>query len=117
LLDDTLVIWGGECGRTPMKQNNVRQKRVKGFIGRDHHPFAFTMWMAGGGIRGGQTIGATDYLGYCISERKIHVPDLQATILHLLGLDPHRLSYPFQGLDKRLTGPANSPRVVTELLA
>jgi len=117
LLDETLVIWGGEFGRTPMMQNNVRKKRVKGFIGRDHHPFGFTMWLAGGGIKGGQTIGATDELGYYITENKIEVRDLQATILHLLGLDPYRLSYPVQGLDKRLIGPTSTPRVVTELLA
>lgn len=117
LLDETLVVWGGEFGRTPMMQNNVRTTRKKGYIGRDHNPMAFTMWLAGGGIRGGQTIGATDELGYYITEDKIGVPDLQATILHLLGLDAHRLSFPFQGLNKRLIGPADSPRVVTKLLA
>ena len=75
------------------------------------------IWLAGGGIRGGQTIGATDEFGYYITEDPVHVHDLQATILHLLGMDPHGLSFPFQGLDKRLIGPTDAPEVVSKLLA
>ena len=95
LLDDTLVIWGGEFGRTPMMQG--------GDDGRDHHPNAFTMWMAGGGIKPGQTLGQTDELGFNVVEEKVHVHDLHATILHLLGFDHTKLTYRFQGRDFRLT--------------
>ncbi len=95
LLEDTLVIWGGEFGRTPMVQG--------GNDGRDHHPNAFTMWLAGGGIKPGQTLGATDDLGFSVVEDKIHVHDLHATILHLLGFDHTRLTYRSQGRDFRLT--------------
>jgi hypothetical protein len=96
LLDETLVIWGGEFGRTPMVQG--------GNDGRDHHPNAFTMWLAGGGIKPGLTVGETDELGFNATVDRYHVRDLHATILHLLGLDHQRLSYRFQGLDMRLTG-------------
>ena len=92
LLDDTLVIWGGEFGRTPMVENNVALGRSKG---RDHHPQAFTMWMAGGGIKPGMTYGATDELGFNVAENPLHIHDIQATILHLLGLDHERLTLPF----------------------
>jgi hypothetical protein len=98
MLDDTLIIWGGEFGRTPMFQG-------KGALpGRDHHMRAFTMWLAGGGIRGGVTLGATDELGYNAVEDVCHVRDLHATLLHLLGVDHRKLSFRFQGLDFRLTG-------------
>jgi len=97
MLDDTLVIWGGEFGRTPMFQG-------KGGPGRDHHIKGFSMWMAGGGIRGGVSHGATDELGYHAVEDVVHVRDLHATMLHQLGIDHKRFSYPFQGLDVRLTG-------------
>ncbi|MEP0843628.1 MAG: DUF1501 domain-containing protein [Phycisphaerae bacterium] len=100
LLDSTLVVWGGEFGRTPMVETNPSIGRA---LGRDHHPQAFTMWLAGGGVKGGQTIGATDDLGFHIVEDKVHVHDLQATILHLLGLDHTRLTYRFQGREFRLT--------------
>ena len=102
LLDDTLVVWGGEFGRTPMRQNVEMGRRG---IGRDHHPFAFSTWLAGGGVKGGQTIGATDELGFYPAEPadRIHVHDLQATILHLLGLDHLKLTYRYQGRDFRLT--------------
>jgi hypothetical protein len=100
LLDETLVIWGGEFGRTPMVENNPALGRSRG---RDHHPNAFTMWLAGGGIRGGQTIGKTDELGYHVVEDPVHVHDLQATVLHLLGLDHTRLTFKHQGRDFRLT--------------
>ena len=117
MLDDTLVIWGGEFGRTPMMQNNVRDTIQKGLIGRDHHPYAFTMWMAGGGIQGGLAYGSTDDIGYYITENPVGVRDLQATILHLLGFDPYRFSYRYQGLDNRLIGPTNEGKVVKGLLA
>ena len=97
MLDDTLIIWGGEFGRTPMFQG-------KGGAGRDHHIKGFSMWLAGGGIKGGTSYGATDELGYNAVEDIVHVRDLHATMLHQLGLDPHRLSFKFQGLDNRLTG-------------
>ena len=110
LLDETLVIWGGEFGRTPMNEGRNRSK----FIGRDHHPRAFSVWLAGGGIHGGITVGATDELGYNIVEDPIDVHDLHATALHLLGLDHESLTYRFQGRDFRLTDV--SGRVVTKLL-
>jgi hypothetical protein len=94
LLDDTLVLWGGEFGRTPT---------AEGTNGREHHPFGFTMWMAGGGIRGGHVHGATDEFGWHAVEDKVHVHDLHATILHLLGFDHTRLTYHFAGRDYRLT--------------
>ncbi|QDU41421.1 hypothetical protein Mal4_57880 [Maioricimonas rarisocia] len=97
LLDDTLVIWGGEFGRTP--QGEVRSD----LRGRDHHIDAYSMWMAGGGVRGGQTIGTTDEIGYEVVDQPVHVHDLQATVLHLLGLDHKRLTFRFQGRDFRLT--------------
>jgi hypothetical protein len=96
LLNDTLVIWGGEFGRTPMGERRET-------VGRNHHIEAFTMWLAGGGIKPGVTIGATDELGFSPAEDRIHVHDLQATILHLLGLDHLRLTFRFQGRDFRLT--------------
>ena len=100
LLDETLVIWGGEFGRTPMVENNPALGRSRG---RDHHPDAFTMWFAGGGIKGGQTIGETDDLGYHVTQDPVHIHDLQATILHLLGLNHEALTYRYQGRDFRLT--------------
>ena len=100
LLDETLVVWGGEFGRTPMVESSAANNRVNG---RDHHPQAFTMWLAGGGVNRGVTIGATDELGFHVTEDPIHVHDLQATILHLLGLDHKRLTYHYQGRDFRLT--------------
>jgi hypothetical protein len=99
LLEDTLVVWGGEFGRTPMNE----ERDGSPYPGRDHHPHAFTMWMAGAGIKTGQTLGATDELGYRITEDPVHIHDLNATILHLMGLDHTRLTYPFQGRDFRLT--------------
>ena len=94
LLDETLVIWGGEFGRTPAAQ---------GVDGRDHHPYGFTMWLAGGGVRGGMTYGATDELGWDAVENPVHVHDLHATILHLLGIDHEQLTYRYAGRDFRLT--------------
>ncbi len=117
MFDDTLVIWGGEFGRTPMMQNNVRDSLEKGFIGRDHHPYAFTMWLAGGGIKKGAAFGATDDIGYYITENPVSIRDLQATIMHLLGFDPYRFSYRYQGLDNRYIGPTDEGKVVQGILA
>ena len=100
LLDDTLVIWGGEFGRTPMVETNPALGRS---LGRDHHPQAFTMWLAGGGIKPGLTYGATDELGFHVVEKPVHVHDMQATILHLLGFDHEKLTYRYAGRDFRLT--------------
>ena len=105
MLDDTLIVWGGEFGRTPHGTGK----------GRDHHPFGFTVLMAGGGVKGGQVIGKTDELGYHAVEDRVHVHDLQATILHCLGLEHTRLTYRFQGRDFRLTDVAGN--VVHKLLA
>jgi len=99
MLDDTLVIWGGEFGRTPMNEERNGSK----FLGRDHHPHAFTMWMAGGGVKGGVTWGETDEFGYRVARDKVHVHDLQATILQCFGLEHTKLTYRFQGRDYRLT--------------
>src|SRR5438067_387341 len=109
LFDDTLVIWGGEFGRTPMFQG-------KGGPGRDHHIKGFAMWLAGAGVRGGVGHGATDELGYNATENPVHVRDLHATMLHLLGIDHARFSVKYQGLDVRLTG-VEPARVVKEILA
>jgi uncharacterized protein (DUF1501 family) len=106
LLDSTLVIWGGEFGRTPM---------TEGRDGRDHNPYGFTMLMAGGGVKGGQIIGATDEFGLRAVDNRIHVHDLHATILHLLGLEHRRLTFLHNGRDERLTD--NGGRVVREVLA
>ena len=100
LLDETLVVWGGEFGRTPMVETNPALGRS---LGRDHHPQAFTVWLAGGGIRKGFTFGATDDLGFHVVENPVEIYDLQATILRQLGLDHERLTYHFQGRDFRLT--------------
>ena len=100
LLDDTLVIWGGEFGRTPMVESHPVLGRS---LGRDHHPQAFTMWMAGGGIKPGARIGETDDLGFNVVKDQVHVHDLHATMLRLLGYDHTRLTYKFQGRPFRLT--------------
>jgi hypothetical protein len=112
MLDDTLVVWGGEFGRTIYCQG----KLTKQDYGRDHHPKCFTIWMAGGGVRGGVVHGATDEFSYNITENPVHIRDLNATILHLMGIDHERLTYAFKGLDQRLTGVQES-RVVSEVLA
>jgi uncharacterized protein (DUF1501 family) len=108
LLDNTIVVWGGEFGRTP-------QGEPRDVLGRDHHIDAYALWMAGGGIKGGQCIGATDDIGYEIVEDLVHVHDLQATILHLMGLDHKQLTYRFQGRDFRLTDVHGN--IVQKLLA
>lgn len=112
LLDETLVICGGEFGRTPFREGRTAASQV---LGRDHFPDCFTMWMAGGGVKPGFHYGATDALGFRIVENKVHVHDLQATILHLLGIDHERLTFRFQGRDYRLTDVHG--RVVHELVA
>ena len=98
MLESTLVIWGGEFGRTPMSQ---------GGSGRDHHIAGFSIWMAGGGIKGGKAIGATDEIGYRAVENRLHVHDIHATMLELLGLDHKALHVLISGLEKRLTGVAS----------
>ena len=110
LLDDTLIVWGGEFGRTPMAEVFTKK-----YIGRDHHQHSFTMWMAGGGIKGGMSYGRTDDFGYAAVEKKVHVHDMQATILHLLGMDHEKLTYRYQGRDFRLTDVHGN--VVSEILA
>ena len=109
MLEDTLVIWGGEFGRTPMFQG-------KGGAGRDHHIKGFSMWMAGGGVKGGTSYGETDELGYNAVKDVVHVRDLHATMLHQLGLHHDRFSYPFQGLDMKLTG-VEKARVIKGILS
>jgi hypothetical protein len=112
LLDDTLVVWGGEFGRTVYSQG----KLTKDDYGRDHHPRNFCMWMAGGGIKAGQVYGETDDFSYNVVDRPVHVNDLNATLLHCLGIDHNRFSYKFQGLDARLTG-VEGAKIVKGLLA
>lgn len=113
LLEETLVVWGGEFGRTPMMEN--RTGRDNPFVGRDHHTDAFTMWMAGGGIKPGFTFGETDEIGYYGIKDRVHIHDLHATILHTLGMDHERLTYPFQGRKFRLTDVHG--KVVKDILA
>ena len=99
LLDTTLVVWGGEFGRTPMNE----RRNGSTFLGRDHHPRAFSMWFAGGGIRGGVTIGETDEIGYRVVRDPLSINDLHATLLHQLGVEHTQLTYRSQGRDFRLT--------------
>ena len=108
LLDSTLVVWGGEFGRTPMGE-------VRETVGRNHHIDAYTMWFAGGGVKRGFDLGASDELGFEAIEDKVHVHDIQATILHLLGLDHKKLTFRFQGRDFRLTDVHGE--LVTKMLA
>ena len=112
LLDSTLVIWGGEFGRTPFVEDNRPGDDSRG---RDHHPSAFSIWMAGGGVKPGQIVGETDELGLAPVADKVHVHDLHATILHLLGIDHKKLTYRFQGRDFRLTDVAGN--VVQKILS
>ncbi len=114
LLEDTLVVWSGEFGRTPMREN--RHGREMELVGRDHNPAAFTAWMAGGGVKPGVTYGETDEVGYSPAVNPVPLQDFHATMLHLLGLEDNKLIYPFQGLDRRLTGIHNA-KVIEELLA
>jgi hypothetical protein len=100
MLDETLVIWGGEFGRTPFLQGKMNERKR---WGRDHHPYAFTLWMAGGGVKTGQTYGASDDIGFNVVKDHVHVHDFQATVLHLLGIDHEQLTFKFQGRHFRLT--------------
>src|SRR6185369_1424341 len=100
MLEDTLVIWGGEFGRTTYSQGKLTPTSY----GRDHHPRCFTVWMAGGGVQGGVVYGETDDFSYNIVSNGVHVRDFQATILHQFGIDHERFSYKYQGLDVKLTG-------------
>jgi uncharacterized protein (DUF1501 family) len=111
LLDDTLVIWGGEFGRGVAGQGRWDSPEA----GRDHHPRCFTVWMAGGGVKPGMTYGATDEFSYNVAENPVHVRDLHATVMQLLGINHERFTYRFQGLDFRLTG-VELARVVKEIL-
>lgn len=112
LLDETLVVWGGEFGRTPMNEERDGSKH----LGRDHHPHCFCLWMAGGGIKPGITYGETDEFGYKIVKDKVSIRDLQATLLYALGMDPYRLSYAYQGLNNRLIGPTDEAVIRKALL-
>src|SRR5436853_5011996 len=114
MLEDTLVVWGGEFGRTSMRENRFGQ--VMQFVGRDHNPGAFTIWMAGGGIKPGTTYGETDAMGYEIVKDAVEIRDLHATMLYVLGFDYHKLNYSFQGLEQKLTS-VKPARVVAEVLA
>jgi uncharacterized protein (DUF1501 family) len=114
MLDETLVVWGAEFGRTPMLQGATAGGEAAK-PGRDHHAAAYTCWLAGGGARGGTSVGRTDDLGYTVAEDPVHVNDFHATLLHLLGLDHERLTYKFQGRKYRLTDVAG--KVVEKVLA
>jgi hypothetical protein len=113
MLQDTLVVWGGEFGRTALNEERGGSK----FLGRDHHPHCFSIWLAGGGIKAGTTYGATDDFGYFVTENKTGIHDLQATILHLLGIDAKKFSVPYQGLNQRLIGPTDEANVISGVLA
>jgi len=113
LLDETLIVFSGEFGRTPMNEKRDNSK----YLGRDHHPHSMSIMLAGGGIKGGTTYGATDELGYFATENKMFVSDLQATILHLLGLDPYKFNVPYQGLKQRLIGPTDDPKIHHDIIA
>ena len=113
LLDETLVIWGGEFGRTPIADGRYPDKRA----GRDHNPYGFTTWLAGGGVKGGRTIGSTDEVGFRAAEDPVHVNDLHSTVLKLLGLDHKRLTFLFQGRNQRLTDVGGEHDIADKLLA
>ncbi len=115
LLDETLVIWGGEFGRTPVVEMPKKGSNQGKMNGRDHNHYGFTVWMAGGGVKGGQAIGATDEIGFQAVENRVHVHDLHATILRLMGFDHKRLTYRYAGRDFRLTDVHG--RIVDEVLA
>jgi hypothetical protein len=112
MLDSTIVVWGGEFGRTVYSQGQLTQENY----GRDHHPRCFSMWLAGGGIRGGISYGATDDFSYNVVDKPAPINDVNATILQCLGIDHLKFTYKFQGLDQRLTG-VEEPKVIRELLA
>jgi uncharacterized protein (DUF1501 family) len=113
LLDETLVLWGGEFGRTPVADGRYPDKPA----GRDHNPYGFTTWLAGGGVQGGRVIGATDEFGFRAVEDKVHVNDLHATVLRLLGLDHRKLTYLFEGRQQRLTDVGGDGEFADRLLS
>jgi len=113
LLKETIVVCAGEFGRTAMNEARNGSK----LLGRDHHPDCASFWMAGGGLKSGLTYGKSDEFAYQVVENPVRPHDLQATILHLLGLDPKKLSFPFQGLDARLIGPTDKARIITDWIA
>ena len=115
LLEDTLIVWAGEFGRTPMKENRAGNQNAG--AGRDHHKDAFALWMAGGGVKRGFSYGSTDPIGYRVVENPTSIHDLHATILHLLGMDHRRLTSRFQGLDQRLSNVTKPSRVIKEIVA
>jgi hypothetical protein len=115
MLEDTLLVWGGEFGRTPMQENRGGGA-ANAFVGRDHNPNAFTIWMAGGGVKPGISYGETDELGYRVASDPVHVRDFHATLLQLFGFDHHKLSFPFQGLNQKLTG-VKPAKVIKGILA
>ncbi|MCC7342268.1 MAG: DUF1501 domain-containing protein [Bryobacterales bacterium] len=115
LLQDTLIVWGGEFGRTPMREN--RGGSYGPWVGRDHHPCAFTMWMAGDGVKAVVNNGETDEIGYYVGRNRVNARDLQATIPHMLGLIPYRLSFAYQGLNQRPIGPADEGRMLKDIQA
>jgi uncharacterized protein (DUF1501 family) len=117
LFDETLVIWGGEFGRTPAVELPTPGSNAGKQRGRDHNHYGYTTWLAGGGVKGGTTYGATDEFGFGAVENPVHVRDLHATILHLLGFDHQKFTYRYAGLDYRLTGVAEGPSVVKDVLA
>ena len=108
LWDDTLVIWGGEFGRMPMSESGT---------GRDHNPWGYSVWLAGGGVKGGMAYGATDAVGLRAEENPVHIRNLHATILHLMGVDPNALSFLHNGLEERLIGPTDDVEIVREILS
>ena len=112
LLEDTLVIWGGEFGRTIYCQGKLTEKTY----GRDHHPRCFSLWMAGGGVKGGLVYGETDDFAYNIVKDPVHVTDFQATMLHLFGIDHERFTVKYQGLDQKLTG-VDPCRVIKDIVS
>jgi hypothetical protein len=112
LFDETLVVWSGEFGRT-----STNEVRVGSLLGRDHHPYCASMWMAGGGIKRGVTLGETDDIGYFVTKDEVTVRDLHATVLSLMGLDPYRLSYTVQGTERRLIGESGEGQVIRQILA
>ncbi len=114
MLDDTLVVWGGEFGRTPMREN--RGGKEMALVGRDHNPGCFTTWMAGGGVKAGTTYGESDPIGYEVAKNPVEIRDFHATMLHQLGFDHKRFSYPVQGLDQKLTG-VKPAKVVKGIIA
>ena len=115
MLEDTLVVWGGEFGRTSMRENRGGQEMK--LIGRDHNPNAFTFWMAGGGVKAGYTHGETDPIGYRAAVDPVSLHDFHATVMHLLGMDHLKLTFPFQGLNHRLSNVTKPSKIVHGIVA